>query len=132
VGLKAYRNQVYSAEFDAAELDPANHAPPADPAGWLGRAAVLPRAAWEQQLSERIASGDHWFCGDRTVFPAAAAPAFLQRRQVDAVGVGWAAARALAVQRRLSADAEPLWSDPFRLTPNYVKPSAAEEKAASR
>jgi tRNA threonylcarbamoyl adenosine modification protein YeaZ len=133
VGLNAYRNQVFRAEFTAEELVGGR----GRVSDWADRAEVVERAAWDaevRRLAESHALADVWITGDRRLVGGAGQMLWRPRRVVDAVGVGLAASRLAAAVGWPGnpAAADQLLRDPFSLAANYVKPSAAEEQATSR
>ena len=121
VGVTAYRRQVFSGRFARPHLLPPIDA--IERRRWLDPLAppgveVETETQWKatvQQLSADIA-----LAGDRKLFGDAAAR-LVRRRSSDAVGVGLLGLRAALTGQ---------WADPMGLTPRYLKPSAAEEKAA--
>lgn len=119
VGLNAYRGQVFAARFLRQEL-----LVPADCIRCNHRVEVWPRATWDQQVAEAIESGKTVVSGDRSIVGDDNSPHFADRVETDAVGVGRIASRLIADQAVLV--------DAFTLAARYVKPSAAEEKAAAR
>lgn len=121
VGVNAYRRQVFSGWFTRDQLlpplasvqSPGRFEPPDE-------VEVLSAKAW-QSLLDRL-ERETLLAGDAKVFGAAAAAGrFVPRGTTDAVGVGLLGLRAARAGH---------WADPLTLTPRYLKPSAAEEKAA--
>ncbi len=130
VGLNAYRNQVFAAEFDADCFGSAESL-----ADSLHRAEVIGRDHWTRRLEQLGPQKKCVATGDAGVFPDAQAGSFVRRDQVDAVGVGRVAAL-LAGDRQITTGDfttdSPFFCDAFSLVARYLKPSAAEEKATSR
>jgi tRNA threonylcarbamoyl adenosine modification protein YeaZ len=125
VGLNAYRGQVYAGRYHRADLlsplDAVNRnedEPPRRPG--LGT-EILGRERWCERLAEL--PPHYLLTGDSAVFRGVDPSRVRKRDSVDAVGVGLVGLR----QARRSA-----WVDPVALAPQYLKPSAAEEQAASR
>lgn len=130
VGLNAYRQQVFVAEFTRDELlcDEMIHQ-------IHDRATVVGRQQWDRRVAETLGCADWVIAADRSIvsdsdYQQMVTDQHNMCRQCDAVGVGRLAARMVAAS---SVDDRPAcFTDPFALAVRYLKPSAAEEKAASR
>ncbi len=126
VGVNAYRGQVFSAQYCREELLCQ------DSLGETKRGAIKDRVVFMSSRSE-VLGRDAWnarwgqidaatsFTGDLSAFPGCESSRFLHRSSADAVGAG---------RIGLLAAAAGCWADPIALAPRYLKPSAAEEKAA--
>ncbi|MEM1070223.1 MAG: tRNA (adenosine(37)-N6)-threonylcarbamoyltransferase complex dimerization subunit type 1 TsaB [Planctomycetota bacterium] len=119
VALDAYRSQVYTARFRLDELIPPLDAIPEDWSAHPQGVAVQPHLQWESELRglprDTAIAGDAKPLGDRADQAVA--------RRCDAIGVGM-----LGIRAAIAGD----WTDPMLLVPRYLKPSAAEEKAAEK
>ena len=154
VGLNAYRQQVFTAEFATAELKDQTAI-----RRCRYRAEVVGRDEWDRRVGSALETRRVALAGD----PAILASHHLANRdhgsrdhgsrdhgsqdsalmsgsdmeslaEVDAVGVGRVAAELLQGVQDVNtpgADAD-VFADPFELVVRYLKPSAAEEKAGSR
>ena len=131
VAIDAYRGQVFKASFQRKQL--------LMPLGQISSAVSSDREArpltgvWSPHPEQiEIVDADQWkqvlaatgegeaVTGDRKVFGQRTDLRFIERKFADAIGVGLLAARASMLG---------LWCDPLQLTPRYLRPSAAEEKA---
>lgn len=116
VGLNAYRQQVFVGEFVSDPLAEA---------AWIDQTSViLDQHAWLDRLSN--VSKATQFSGDESVFrghisPKQMASRFTRPSVCVAHGVG-VIGLAMAQRGR--------FTDPMSLAPNYLKPSAAEEKSS--
>ncbi|WP_182865932.1 tRNA (adenosine(37)-N6)-threonylcarbamoyltransferase complex dimerization subunit type 1 TsaB [Stieleria mannarensis] len=124
VGLNAYRRQVFAAEFSREELTRDNLIHRCD-----DRAQVLSRGDWDRRVAETLELSDWVIAGDRSIHSDSAADRVSACEHSDAVGVGLVAAGLVAGS---ALQPPKCFSDPFTLSARYLKPSAAEEKAASR
>ncbi len=123
VATNAYRGQVFCGLFTRAMLVPAVDSEGGGavlPAGWTAHpesVQVCDHDDWQQILRSR--PSEVALAGDSQSFGDLAGK--LLDRSCDAIGVGLVGFRsAIAGQ----------WVDSFQLVPRYLKPSAAEEKAA--
>ncbi|WP_145298295.1 tRNA (adenosine(37)-N6)-threonylcarbamoyltransferase complex dimerization subunit type 1 TsaB [Crateriforma conspicua] len=124
VGLNAYRKMVYAGRYTRDDLI-ANGSELRD--GWpqhiAGLTSVLQRDAWHKTLAQTDAVTP--CIGDRIVFQNAvlkdaASPRYITPPRPVAAGVGMIACTLASMGCVL---------DPIRLTPDYFRESAAEEKA---
>lgn len=118
VAVNAYRGQVFHGTFRRSELL-AEVAAETDWTSHPRSVGIAEKEEWAE-IVERLPADVHR-CGESKCFEPDTGP-FLDRT-CDAVGVGMLGIRAAMLGQ---------WSDPFALTPRYLKPSAAEEKAAAR
>lgn len=144
IGLNAYRQQVFAAEFTRRELDGMEPNTSKDvfsegTSSWNHRVEMIQRDAWDQRVRSRIKDKTWTVSGDQSIFSEQDAPFAAIRPNVDAVGVGRVAARLIAENvadpdraDELTTDQNGIFEDAFSLAASYLKPSAAEEKAASR
>lgn len=135
VGLNAYRNQVFRAEFNTVELLGTFDRAKGDAPDWIHRAEVVDRRDWDTEVRQRGAGRpDCWITGDAGIFTAENRSWFRQRKSVDAAGIGHAALRIAAAIGWPGSEStdDAVIDDAFSLAANYVKPSAAEEQAKAR
>lgn len=114
--LNAYRGQVFVGKFDRGMLLPDFVSLPVDWSPHPKTTEILQQDAWDKQLEQKLPSVS--LAGDTKPLHARSVDAL--SRECDAIGVGLLAIRAAALQQ---------YSDPLKLVPRYLKPSAAEEKA---
>ncbi|MEM9588914.1 MAG: tRNA (adenosine(37)-N6)-threonylcarbamoyltransferase complex dimerization subunit type 1 TsaB [Planctomycetota bacterium] len=107
IGLNAYRGQVFGGRYQFTE-----------PAAAISD--VYFANAWQHLIADP-AEDPIPVVGDAKVF-AGHESRLVPRLSVDAVGVGLLALRLAAIGKT---------TDPMQLVPRYLRPSAAEEKAAS-
>ena len=123
VGVNAYRRQIFAAEFsrkelhDRRQIDACNH-----------RVEILTREEWDNRAERALECEDLVVSGDRSILADSDAQQMAARDGVDALGVGRIAARLIAAPD----PSQSVCADAFSLTARYLKPSAAEEKAALR
>lgn len=123
VGLNAYRQQVFAAEFSREELlDPqkilaCNH-----------RAEVLSRDDWDRRVAELIGHPAWALAGDPSIYSAQHADQLMVGDEPEAAGVGRVGLR---LARRGNTPRDEVFTRPIDLAIRYLKPSAAEEKATA-
>ncbi len=120
VVTNAYRGQVFYGSFERETLLPAAGAD-SIPSGWTAypeSVRVLDKDQW-QEKRQAIDGGP--MAGDAA--PLGDLADRLIVRECDAVGVGLLGWRAAWAGQ---------WADAFEMVPRYLKPSAAEEKAAEK
>ena len=124
VGLNAYRQQIFTAEFERNDFDHSFER-------WNDRAKIVSREEWENLVARAddraLVVGEASISCDRFDITLEADPNFL-----PATGVGWAAWKMTDEMSDLGfhrAEAGP-FVDAFALAPRYIKASAAEEKRA--
>lgn len=133
VGVNAYRGQVFQASFTAAELERPETA---------ARATNLcTRGEWDVLVNQAAADLDV-VCADAAILPKGdRPPGIYEIPKMLAVGVGTIAFRKLnglaaagdhPDLRMQAAHETELLIDPMKLTADYIKRSAAEEKGDSR
>ena len=118
VSLDAYRNQVYAGLFHQKNLLPEFAS---IPQGWSTHppnVQVLEMEAWETKLAKL--PGDIGLAGDAQTLGNRVGAAL--KRQCDAIGTGLLGFLGAHLGQ---------WVNPLQLAPRYLKPSAAEEKAAA-
>lgn len=127
VGLNAYRGEVFAASFAPswfASLPHQNHGRPLDEAsGQLApvRSEIVAQEIWNQRLIDL--PPNRFVAGDVTLLRSISPERVATRRSADGVGT---AILGLACARTGS------WTDPMSAVPNYLRASAAEEKARAR
>jgi len=144
VAINAYRGQVFAAHFQRSRLLPdwptdtsatmAPSGPLATPKSFAVPTtdSVMAAANWRDHMrSTQILDDPQWqqwraglpaqiaWSGDWGKLPSDALDRYFPNTQVDAYGVGLLGDYAARWQQ---------WSEPLRLTPRYLKPSAAEEQ----
>lgn len=117
--LNAYRNQVFTGNFERSTLLPDLNAVPGDWSPHPPTVRVLGQKDWDDELNGM--PGTTAISGDAKQLGELANSAL--PRSCDALGVGQLAIRAASLG---------LWTDPLTLVPRYLKPSAAEEQAAAK
>ncbi|MDA9858395.1 tRNA (adenosine(37)-N6)-threonylcarbamoyltransferase complex dimerization subunit type 1 TsaB [Rubripirellula sp.] len=118
VSLDAYRNQVYAGLFNQKSLLPEFDS---IPQGWSTHPPsvhVLQTEAWDTELANL--PDDVGVAGDAKTLGHRAGAAM--KRQCDAIGTGLLGLLGAHLGQ---------WVNPLQLAPRYLKPSAAEEKAAA-
>ncbi|WP_197172333.1 tRNA (adenosine(37)-N6)-threonylcarbamoyltransferase complex dimerization subunit type 1 TsaB [Novipirellula aureliae] len=120
VACDAYRGQVFCATFEKSLLMPAVEWVHPSWSPLCEQVEILESEAWDSQLA-RVGATVDGVAGDEKPFRKYPIRP-IERVQADAVGVGILGVRAAMISR---------WTDPFALVPRYLKPSAAEEKAAA-
>ena len=110
VGLNAYRGQVFTAKLTRENLLSFGDADVTR----CPESVVVDADQWRLQLenlndTDRVTGDQKLFCNG----------CFVPRNSVDAVGVGLVALQLAKTGR---------FDDPLKLVPNYLRPSAAEEK----
>ncbi|WP_442510805.1 tRNA (adenosine(37)-N6)-threonylcarbamoyltransferase complex dimerization subunit type 1 TsaB [Novipirellula sp. SH528] len=119
VGLDAYRGQVFTGQFSHGEILPDLTAIPSTWTPCPSSVDIVSGDVWAELLTSADESQVS-IAGDSKPFAKYAAR-LQPRTAVDAFGVGLVALRAAR---------QSMFTDPFALVPRYLRPSAAEEKAA--
>ncbi|MCA9139700.1 MAG: tRNA (adenosine(37)-N6)-threonylcarbamoyltransferase complex dimerization subunit type 1 TsaB [Planctomycetales bacterium] len=129
VGLNAYRRQVFTAEFSVGEL---RHSDGIN--GCNHRATIVSRSEWDGRAAWAKKQTDWTVAADSTIFVPQQRGHLAAPGESIAVGVGRVAARLIAAAKWSPGDSasNPAFTDPFALATRYLRPSAAEEQAASR
>ena len=133
VGVNAYRGQVFRATFTGAELQRPEI---------KGRSATIcSRSEWDALVNQAVADQET-VCADAAILPKGDLPPGVSEiPKLLAIGVGVIAFRKLSSQSAAAdhpslglqvAQENELLIDPMKLTADYIKRSAAEEKADSR
>ena len=127
IGLNAYRGQVFCAEFSVDELDSGEALLACNQ-----RVNVVERSAWDESISQASRSSATQITAEPSILPKDTHLSQQLSTLAVASGVGRVAGSILQWLGGSGKSPDSFLLDPFSLSAHYVKPSAAEEKAASR